>query len=78
MGRPGESGGHVVSGTPGPVRLGIVGVGALTLRALLPHLCEKDLEGVLRLTNELLALCRSSQSITGAQPVPRAAVKTLM
>ena len=47
MGRPGESGGHVVSGTPGPVRLGIVGVGALTLRALLPHLCEKDLEGVI-------------------------------
>jgi predicted dehydrogenase len=29
-----------------PVRLGIVGVGALTLRALLPHLCEDDLEGV--------------------------------
>jgi predicted dehydrogenase len=30
----------------GPVRLGIVGVGALTLRALLPHLCEDDLEGI--------------------------------
>jgi predicted dehydrogenase len=36
----------VVGGAPGPVRLGIVGVGALTLRALLPHLCEPDLEGV--------------------------------
>jgi len=34
-----------MSGT-GPVRLGIVGVGTLTLRALLPHLCEEDLEGV--------------------------------
>ena len=29
-----------------PVRLGIVGVGALTLRALLPHLCASDLEDV--------------------------------
>jgi len=29
-----------------PVRLGIVGVGALTLRALLPHLCAGDLEDV--------------------------------
>jgi predicted dehydrogenase len=35
-----------MSGMPGPVRLGIVGVGALTLRALLPHLCEQDLDGV--------------------------------
>jgi len=31
---------------PGPVRLGIIGVGALTLRALLPHLCEGDLRDV--------------------------------
>jgi predicted dehydrogenase len=30
----------------GPVRLGIIGVGALTLRALLPHLCADDLAGV--------------------------------
>lgn len=32
--------------SPPVVRLGIVGVGALTLRALLPHLCQDDLEGV--------------------------------
>ena len=32
--------------SPDPVRLGIVGVGALALRALLPHLCEEDLGGV--------------------------------
>jgi predicted dehydrogenase len=37
----------------GPVRLGIVGVGALTLRALLPHLCAEDLEGVVSID----ALC---------------------
>jgi HD-GYP domain-containing protein (c-di-GMP phosphodiesterase class II) len=37
---------------------------------------EKDLEGVLKLTNELLALCRSPQSITGAPALPRASVKT--
>ena len=30
----------------GPVRLGIIGVGALALRALLPHLCADDLDGV--------------------------------
>jgi predicted dehydrogenase len=36
-----------------PVRLGIVGVGALTLRALLPHLCGDDLDGVISVT----ALC---------------------
>jgi predicted dehydrogenase len=36
-----------------PVRLGIVGVGALTLRALLPHLCGDDLDGVVSVT----ALC---------------------
>jgi predicted dehydrogenase len=36
----------VSSGDREPVRLGIVGVGALTLRALLPHLCADDLAGV--------------------------------
>jgi predicted dehydrogenase len=36
-----------------PVRFGIVGVGALSLRALLPHLCEDDLEGVV----SVRALC---------------------
>jgi predicted dehydrogenase len=46
MGRQGQSRSHVVNGTSEPLRLGIVGVGALTLRALLPHLCEKDLAGV--------------------------------
>ncbi len=35
-----------MNATRGPVRLGIVGVGTLTLRALLPHLCEPDLNGV--------------------------------
>jgi len=32
--------------SPEPVRLGVVGIGALSFRALLPHLCENDLEGV--------------------------------
>jgi predicted dehydrogenase len=36
----------VSTGDREPVRLGIVGVGALTLRALLPHLCADDLAGV--------------------------------
>lgn len=39
--------------SPGPVRLGIIGVGALTLRALLPHLCGDDLDGIVSVT----ALC---------------------
>jgi len=39
--------------TGNPVRLGIIGVGALTLRALLPHLCGDDLDGVVTVT----ALC---------------------
>jgi predicted dehydrogenase len=42
------------SGSSGdPVRLGIIGVGTLTLRALLPHLCGDDLDGVVSVT----ALC---------------------
>jgi predicted dehydrogenase len=35
----------VTSRGPDPVRLGIVGVGALTLRALLPHLTQDDISG---------------------------------
>lgn len=35
------------------VRLGIIGVGTLTLRALLPHLCADDLQGIVSVT----ALC---------------------
>lgn len=43
-----------MSSTPGdPLRLGVVGVGALTLRALLPHLTQDDLTGTVTVT----ALC---------------------
>ena len=38
---------------PDPVRMGIVGVGALTLRAVLPHLTETDVAPLVRVT----ALC---------------------
>jgi predicted dehydrogenase len=38
---------------PAPVRMGIVGVGALTLRAVLPHLVEPDIVGLVQVT----ALC---------------------
>lgn len=38
---------------PDPVRLGIIGVGALTLRAVLPHLTEPDVSHLVRVT----ALC---------------------
>lgn len=38
---------------PDPVRLGIIGVGALTLRAVLPHLTEADIAPQVRVT----ALC---------------------
>jgi predicted dehydrogenase len=43
----------VTSGKAAPVRLGIVGVGALTLRALLPHLTQGDVRGAVA----VLALC---------------------
>ena len=44
---------HSSGSSAGTVRLGIVGVGALTLRALLPHLCGDDLDGTVSVT----ALC---------------------
>jgi predicted dehydrogenase len=42
-----------VAGDPDPVRIGIIGIGALTLRAVLPHLAEADIAHLVRVT----ALC---------------------
>ena len=42
-----------MAAAPDPVRFGVVGVGALTLRAVLPHLTEPDIGNLVRVT----ALC---------------------